>query len=136
MDLGQAMIAAGIGCKRGAPASDIEAAIRAALTHAQIGADALDVVATIEGKSAEVGILVAAEKFGVSVVVVPEPELAAASDRVETHSERVSALLGVGSVAEAAALAAAGSASKLIVPRIVVGTATCALAATLPECAL
>ena len=29
MDLGQAMIAAGIGCKRGAPASDIEAAIRA-----------------------------------------------------------------------------------------------------------
>ena len=103
------MIAAGIGCKRGAPASDIEAAIRAALTRAQIGADALDVVATIEGKSAEVGIRVAAEKFGVSVVVVPELELAAASDRVETHSERVSALVGVGSVAEAAALAAAGS---------------------------
>jgi cobalt-precorrin 5A hydrolase len=43
--------------------------------------------------------------------------------------------MGVGSVAEAAALAAAGSASKLIVPRIVVGTATCALAASLPECA-
>jgi cobalt-precorrin 5A hydrolase len=135
MDLGQAMIAAGIGCKRGASASDIEAAIRAALARAQIGAGALDVVATIEGKSAEVGIRVAAEKFGVSVVVVPAPELAAASDRVETHSERVSALLGVGSVAEAAALAAAGSASKLIVPRIVFGTATCALAASLPECA-
>lgn len=129
------MIAAGIGCKRGAPASDIEAAIRAALTRAQIGADALDVVATIEGKSAEVGIRVAAEKFGASVVVVPELELAAASDRVETHSERVAALVGVGSVAEAAALAAAGHASKLIVPRIVFGTATCALAASLPECA-
>ena len=90
------MIAAGIGCKRGAPASDIEAAILAALTRAQIGADALDVVATIEGKSAEVGIRVAAEKFGVSVVVVPELELAATSDRVETHSGRVSALVGVG----------------------------------------
>jgi cobalt-precorrin 5A hydrolase len=135
MDLGQAMIAAGIGCKRGAPASDIEAAIRAALTRAQIGADALDVVATIEGKSAEVGIRVAAEKFGVSVVVVPELELAAASDRVETHSQRVSALLGVGSVAEAAALAAAGPASKLIVPRLIVGAATCALAASPPESA-
>jgi len=127
------MIAAGIGCRRGAPASDIEAAIRAALTHAQIGADALDVVATIEGKSAEVGILVAAEKFGVSVVVVPELELAAASDRVQTHSERVAAFAGVGSVAEAAALAAAGHASKLIVPRLIVGAATCALAATPPE---
>ena len=37
------MIAAGIGCRRGAPAPDIEAAIRAALAHARIGADALDV---------------------------------------------------------------------------------------------
>ena len=128
------MIVAGIGCRRGAPASDIEAAIRAALTRAQIGADALDVVATIEGKSAEVGIRVAAEKLGVSVVVVPELELAAASDRVETHSERVSRFWACGSVAEAAALAAAGPAANRIVPRIVVGTATCALAASLPEC--
>jgi cobalt-precorrin 5A hydrolase len=66
---------------------------------------------------------------------VPELELATASDRVETHSERVAALAGVGSVAEAAALAAAGPASKLIVPRLIVGAATCALAASPPESA-
>jgi len=59
------MIAAGIGCRRGAPASDIEAAIRAALARAQIGADALDVVATIEAKNGEPGICATAEKFGV-----------------------------------------------------------------------
>jgi cobalt-precorrin 5A hydrolase len=127
------MIAAGIGCKRGAPASDIKAAIGAALAHARIGADALDVIATIEAKSAETGIRAAVETFGVSLVVVPELELIAANGRVETHSERATALAGVGSVAEAAALAAAGPASKLIVPRLIVGVATCALAASPPE---
>jgi cobalt-precorrin 5A hydrolase len=135
MVLDQAMIAAGIGCKRGAPASDIETAIRAALARAQIGPDVLAVIATIHAKRAEAGILAAAEKFGVSLIVVPELQLAAASGRVETHSERVAALAGVGSVAEAAALAAAGPEGKLIVPRLIVGAATCALAAS-PERAL
>ncbi len=127
------MIAAGIGCKRGAPASDIEAAIRAALVRANIGADALDVIATIEAKSGEVGIRTAAERLGLSLIIVPELELAAAGDRIETRSERVMALVGVGSVAEAAALAAAGPAGSLIVPRLVLGAATCALAASAPE---
>jgi cobalt-precorrin 5A hydrolase len=127
------MIAAGIGCKRGAAASDIEAAIHAALASARIEADALDVIATIEAKSAETGIRTAAAKLGVTLMVVPELELFAANGRVETHSERVAVLSGVGSVAEAAALAAAGPASTLIVPRLIVGAATCALAATPPE---
>ncbi len=127
------MIAAGIGCKRGAPASDIEAAIRAALVRANIGADALDVIATIEAKSGEVGIRTAAERLGLSLIIVPELELAAAGDRIQTRSERVMAVAGVGSVAEAAALAAAGPAGSLIVPRLVLGVATCALAASAPE---
>ena len=129
------MIAVGIGCKRGAPASDIEAAIRAALLHARINAGALGVIATIEAKSTEAGIRVVAEKFDLAVVVVPADALAAANTRVETHSERALARTGVGSVAEAAALAAAGTASKLIVPRLIVGTAACALAASPPELA-
>jgi len=129
------MIAAGIGCKRGASASDIEGAIRTALARAQIGADALDVVATIETKGAEAGIRAAAKKFGVSLLVIPALELAGVGDRVETRSERVTALAGVGSVAEAAALAAAGPASKLIARRLIVGAATCALAASPPESA-
>ena len=127
------MIAAGIGCKRGAPASDIEAAIRIALARAQIGAEALDAIATTQAKSSEHGIRAVAETFGVAFIVVPELELTAANGRVETHSERVTALAGVGSVAEAGALAAAGPASKLIVPRLIVGTATCALATSPPE---
>ncbi len=124
------MIVAGVGCRRGAPAPDIEAAVRAALARAKIDAGALDVIATIAAKRDEAGIQVAAEKLGVSVIVVADADLQTANDRSETRSERVLALAGVPSVAEAAALAAAGPASRLISPRLVVGAATCALAAS------
>jgi cobalt-precorrin 5A hydrolase len=130
MGLDQAMIVAGVGCRRGAPAPDIEAAIRTALERAGVAAHALDCIATIAAKNGEAGIIAAAAKLGVAVVVVPEAELKAASDRTETRSERVLALTGVTSVAEAAALAAAGPTARLIGPRLVMGAATCALAAS------
>ena len=129
------MIAAGIGCKCGASAPDIEAAIQAALVRANITVDSVDVIATIEAKSAEAGIRAAAKKLGVAVVIVRERELALVGDRVETHSERVLALAGVGSVAEAAALAAAGPSARLILRRVATGSATCALAASAPGAA-
>jgi cobalt-precorrin 5A hydrolase len=124
------MIVAGVGCRRSAPAADIETAIRTALERAGIAADALDAIATIPAKGAEAGIAAAAEKLGVGVVLVPEAELKAAGARTATRSERVLALTGVPSVAEAAALAAAGPSACLISPRLVVGAATCALAAS------
>jgi cobalt-precorrin 5A hydrolase len=124
------MIVAGVGCRRGAPAPDIETAIRAALARAGVGADALDAIATAQAKGAETGIAVAAEKLGVRVVLVPDAELKAASARTTTRSERVLALSGVPSVAEAAALAAAGPSAHLVSPRLVIRAATCALAAT------
>ena len=127
------MIAAGIGCRRGTSASDIEAAIRMALARAHIDAGGLDAIATIPAKESETGIHAAVQAFGVSLIIVPERKLVATTDRVETHSARVAALAGVGSVAEAAALAAAGPRSTLIVPRLTVGAATCALAAAPPE---
>ena len=126
------MIVAGVGCKRGAAAPDIEAAIHAALTRAGIAASALDVIATIAAKHGEAGIEAAAAKLGVAVVVVSDAELEAAGDRTVTRSERVLALMGVPSVAEAAALAAAGPSARLISPRLVIGSATCALAASEP----
>jgi cobalt-precorrin 5A hydrolase len=133
--LDETMIAAGIGCRRDASAPEIEAAIRAALARANMTPDALDVIATIEGKSAEAGIRDAAEKLGVAVLIVPQRELATAGERVATRSERVLALVGVGSVAEAAALAAAGPSAKLISRRVATGSATCALAASASEAA-
>jgi cobalt-precorrin 5A hydrolase len=126
------MIVAGVGCRRGAPAPDIEAAIHAALAQAGVASAALDVIATAAAKQNEAGIETAAANFGVSVVIVSDAALQAAGDRTETKSQRVLELTGVPSVAEAAALAAAGPSARLITPRLVIGSATCALAASGP----
>ncbi len=126
--LTKGVIIAGIGCRRGAPAADIEAAIRAALERGGVSLDALAAVATIAMKQSEFGIAAAAKKLGVKFIVVPEAKLQSASERTETHSERVLALTGVPSVAEAASLAAAGPTARLLGPRLVLGAVTCALA--------
>jgi cobalt-precorrin 5A hydrolase len=91
---------------------------------------ALDCIATTAAKHGEAGIAAAAAKLGVDLVLIPEAELQAANDRTETRSDRVLALTGVHSVAEAAALAAAGPSARLISPRLVMGDATCAVAAS------
>ena len=102
------MIVAGVGCRKGASADDIGAVIGDALARAGVSATALDLIAAPELKRGERGIVVAAAALGVPLVLVPRA--------------------GVPSVAEAAALAAAGPQARLIVPRIAARTATCALA--------
>jgi cobalt-precorrin 5A hydrolase len=124
------MIVAGIGCRKGARAVDIEAVIAGALERAGIAATQLRVIATSAAKGGEPGIALAASALGLPLVLIPQGDLAAAAARTATRSERVIALAGVPSVAEAAALAAVGPGGQLIAPRIVVGPATCALAGT------
>jgi cobalt-precorrin 5A hydrolase len=124
------MIVAGIGCRAGASASDIEAAIAAALARAGLAGDAPGMIATSFAKRGEPGIAAAASARGLALVAVPQAELAAAGARTVTRSDRVLALAGVPSVAEAAALAAGGPAAWLLGPRTAVGPATCALAQT------
>jgi cobalt-precorrin 5A hydrolase len=128
MDLDQAMMVAGVGCKAGASAGEIESAIAAALAVAGLSTDKLSALATSSAKGDEPGIAAAATARGLKLVMVPQRDLEAAGARVVTRSERVLALMGVPSVAEAAALAAAGPASRLLGPRVAVGPATCALA--------
>jgi cobalt-precorrin 5A hydrolase len=128
MDLDQAMIVAGVGCRKGASADDVGAVIADALARAGVSAAALDLVAAPERKAGERGIAAAAAALGVPLVLVAKAELEAAGARAQTRSQRVLALTGVPSVAEAAALAAAGPRARLIVPRVSAATATCALA--------
>lgn len=124
------MIVAGVGCRKGVQAADIEAAVRAALTQAGVAISKLRLIATSAAKGSEPGIVAAASAIGVPLVLIPQRDLAAAGTRTTTRSERVIALAGVPSVAEAAALAAGGPAARLIVPRVAVGPVTCALAET------
>jgi cobalt-precorrin 5A hydrolase len=130
MDLDQAMIVAGIGCRKGVEPREVTAVILAALARAGLAVSALRLIATIDTKRGETAIEAAAAVMGVPVVLLTGGDLATASLRAATRSARVEALVGVPSVAEAAALAAGGPAARLVLPRIAVGPATCALAAT------
>ena len=132
MGLAEAMIVAGIGCRKGASARDIDAVIDAALAEAGLSVSELTMIATAELKMNEPGIAEVALARGLRVEIIPQAQLRKADSRASTSSQRVHELAGVGSVAEAAALAAAGPGAHLIVPRVVLGPATCALAASEP----
>jgi cobalt-precorrin 5A hydrolase len=130
MGVGEAVIVAGIGCRKGASAAEIEAVIAAALERAGFAQETLGAIAAPADKGEEAGIAAVALSYGLPLLFVPTPDLEAAAARCKTHSQRVLALTGVPSVAEAAALAAGGPEAKLLLPRIVVGPVTCALAET------
>ena len=124
------MIVAGIGCRKGTTAEEINTAIDTALAVAALLPDRLSLMATSDGKGSEPGIIQAASARGVQLVLVKPGDLEAAGPRTLSSSPRVKELIGIPSVAEAAALAACGPTSRLIVPRIVEGPATCAIATT------
>jgi cobalt-precorrin 5A hydrolase len=122
------MMIAGVGCRRGAPAAAIETVIAAALTRAGLPSGSVEFIATPALKGDEPGLAAAAAALGVPLVLVSQRDLKAAGSRTMTFSRRVMTLMGVPCVAEAAALAAAGPAARLVVSRIAIGPATCALA--------
>jgi cobalt-precorrin 5A hydrolase len=130
MDLGEAMIVAGVGCRRGISAAAVTAAIEAALARTGCRKGEIGIIATAASKRNEAGITAAASTLGIPVVFVPSVDLESSSARTLTHSERVAALVGVSSVAEAAALAAGGPTARLLAARVACGGATCALAET------
>lgn len=115
------MIVAGFGFRSGATL----AALRDALARAG-GADGVTHLATLAGKVDGLGPLAVA----LDLPVVAIADAALRDQPTLTRSERVQALKGVGSVAEAAALAAAGPGARLRGPRVVSsdGTATAAIA--------
>src|SRR5260221_13343773 len=124
------MIGAGAGGGKGARAAALEGGLVAAFARVGVATTELRFIATSAAKGGEPGIAAAASAIGVPLVLIPQGDLAAAGMRATTRSERVMALAGVPSVAEAAALVAGGPDARLIVPRNAVGPAACALPAT------
>ncbi|MXQ13903.1 cobalamin biosynthesis protein [Microvirga makkahensis] len=122
------MIVAGVGFRRNAAADEIVALVEQALARADLMGDVLDRLATIEPLAALPAFTEAARRLSIPAVSVTGPALMEAAPRVSTHSARSLAAHGVGSVAEAAALAAGGPQSELILERIASASATCALA--------
>lgn len=118
------MLVAGIGCRRGVTAEAVLAAIALALQEA--GRAAVHLLATIEAKRDEPGIAAAAASLAVPLRIVAAP----GAETTLTESAASRAATGLGSVAEAAALAAAGPGARLLAPRTALHGATCALAET------
>ena len=137
MDLDQTLVVAGIGCRAGVTAEQVEAALAAALAaiehpaaprQALLPKLTLSLIATPVSKARESAIAAAAAARGVPVTLIAQSALEAANPRTVTHSDHSLSAMNVRSVAEAAALAGAGTNSQLLGPRIVVGPVTCALA--------
>lgn len=128
MGLGETLIAAGIGCRKGISAVQVEAALQAALQRHSLADGRLGLIAAPSAKGTEAGLLAAAAARGVHLQWIPQPLLEAANPRTLTRSARSMAAMNVHSVAEAAALAAAGPSARLLARRVAVGPVTCALA--------
>ena len=117
------MIVAGIGCRRGCSANDVVVAVRAAEARSACTAVAL---AAPDFKRDEPGLHDAAVRLGLPIRFIARDALLRAQSRCVTHSAAALDATGLSSVAEAAALAAAGAPLRLL--RIQFGAATCALA--------
>ena len=122
------MIVAGIGCGRDTAAAEIVALIDVALKQFHIAPSDLAALATEDTKADEPGLIEAAQTLSLPLLRCSLAELDAVEDRLLTRSERVLALKGTASIAEAAALAGAGRDATLLGPRITSGRITCAIA--------
>jgi cobalt-precorrin 5A hydrolase len=123
----QAMIAIGIGCRKGAASDAIAALVRRArvLASAEKGDACLF---SHERKREEKGLVAAAEALGLPLSFLPHHALKAVSHQTATLSRHSLETTGISSVSEAAALAGAGSGAHLLLGRISGDGVTCAIA--------
>ena len=147
-------LVAGMGCRRGVPADELELLLTETFRANNLSLNSLDVIATATIKRDEPGLLALAEKFGASFLCYEPDELnhvfgcgdtlsvddtnpsaacgtppPATSARVGELNPSINArrLVGVWGVAEPAALLATG-ASRLLVPKQKAARATLAVA--------
>lgn len=123
-------LVAGLGIRPGTNATDILACLDEALALAGLAGTATPRFATLASRVAEAGMVAAAADRAAELVAIPDEALKGFEAACATRSTRIASLYGVGSVAEAAALAAAGPGGTLIQPRIATARVTCALART------
>ncbi|RJF68316.1 cobalamin biosynthesis protein [Rhodopseudomonas palustris] len=107
----------GLGFRAAAPQASIAEVIDAARNVAAPARPTL--LATPADKSSYPPLIAAAEAAALPCLAIDEPALQQAAARITTHSARVARARGVGSVCEAAALAAAGPTARLAVSRFV-----------------
>jgi cobalt-precorrin 5A hydrolase len=128
MVVGKTMIVAGIGSRKGVSKEQVLGAISTALGAHDIDLTRLDALATGKLKQHEDAIFQAGRQLRRAVIIIGDAELAEAGKRAESFSALSLDKTGAPSLSEAAALAAAGPDSRLLGPRIVRDSVTCAIA--------
>jgi cobalt-precorrin 5A hydrolase len=118
-------VIAGIGCRRNCSTDDILSVVGRA--SAETGM-LVNVLAAPVFKAGEAALQEAARQLGVPLILIDAVALSSAQERCVTRSLRAEQAIGVASVAEGCALAAAGIGGRLLLVRIAGHTATCALA--------
>jgi len=124
------MIVAGLGFRTTCTAEDLVALIERVGEAAGAQISALAVPDFKAGASALAG---AATRLALEVRPVTRDALIAVQPLCPSPSAAALAAVGVASVAEACALAAAGPGARLLAPKTAGGAATCALAASARE---
>ncbi len=119
------VLAAGVGCRRGTPATDILSLLAHACRERGLAVASVGCLASIEAKRDEPGLLEAAATLGADLRFYAAGELAGVT--VPNPSALVARHMGVGSVCEAAAMLASGN-GKLLVPKARTGFSTVAVA--------
>jgi cobalt-precorrin 5A hydrolase len=108
----------GLGFRDAANAQSIGEVLTAAAAHAAMPGGA-SAIAVPEDKAGHSGLRAAAHAARLPIETVAANAMRAANARVATRSSQATKHRGVGSVCEAAALAAAGAGARLVVSRIV-----------------
>jgi cobalt-precorrin 5A hydrolase/precorrin-3B C17-methyltransferase len=124
----------GVGASRGASAREIEELIAAGLADAGLARESVRALATVDVKAAEAGIVEVARVNGWPLRTFAAGELARVT--VPNPSEVVRQAVGTPSVAEAAALLAAGTdgrGAELVLPKRAGAMATVAVARLVPR---
>ena len=116
----------GIGCRRGTKADRIVAAVRSALAESGIALDEVRLLASVDIKADETGLLEAAEALDLPIRFIPSDEIRASS-RDFSHSPFVEEKVNLPAVAEPAALLA-GRRTRFISRKKTYGGITIAIA--------
>jgi cobalt-precorrin 5A hydrolase len=122
------MIVAGVGCRRGVSADEIEKVVRLALGAFQLAPERLDALATESEKATEPAIAEAARRLSAKLMACTIEDLDRVAGQVLTPSKLVLEAKGVPSIAEASALVGAGRNARLLGTRVATAGATCAVA--------
>ena len=116
----------GIGCRRGTKADRIVAAVRSALAESGIALDEVRLLASVDIKADETGLLEAAEALDLPIRFIPSDEIRASS-RDFSHSPFVEEKVKLPAVAEPAALLA-GRRTRFVTRKKTYGGITIAIA--------